>query len=271
MEEEVVNKIKQNSTTSLRAVANELKSEMEIEVSHKVVGRMLKDLDYAKTKPISIPALTNSSLEKRFKYAKDHLKDRFWNVCFSDETVFQLNDNKQLVWWSKAEEVRPVISVKSDKRKVMVWGGICRKGKTSLYFWKLGGDFSVDSNEYKECLEECLLDKMDSLYGKKKWRFMQDNARPHISYHTQRFLEDNDVKTIVHPPYSPDLNPIEKVWSILKRNVMKTSYSHLDDIIEKIMEEWDAITNETLNRLIDGHCNHVKKVYEANGDFLTDN
>lgn len=96
-EEEVIKKVHQTSTTSLRSLANELKEEMEIEVSHKIVGRILKELDYVKTKPISIPVLTSSALDKRFKYAKDHINDRFWNVCFSDESIFQLNDNKQLV------------------------------------------------------------------------------------------------------------------------------------------------------------------------------
>ena len=176
---------------------------MEIEVSHKKVGRFLKELDYVKTKPISIPVLTNSALDKRFEYAKSHINDRFWNVCFTDESVFQLNDNRQMVWWSRSDEMRPVVEMKSDRRKVMVWGGISRKGQTPLFFWKLGGDFSVDAYEYTECLEQCLFEEMD-------------------------------------------------------------------DIIEKVTEEWENITLETINNLIDGHCDHVKKVYEAKGEFVTD-
>ena len=133
-EEEVIRKVQQTSTTSLRSIANELNQEMEIEVSHKKVGRFLKELDYVKTKPISIPVLTNSALDKRFEYAKSHINDRFWNVCFTDESVFQLNDNRQMVWWSRSDEMRPVVEMKSDRRKVMVWGGISRKGQTPLFF-----------------------------------------------------------------------------------------------------------------------------------------
>ena len=94
--------------------------------------------------------------------------------------------------------------------------------------------------------------------------------RGHTLPTIQNFLADRDVRVITHPPYSPDLNPIEKVWSILKRKVMRTSYSNLDDIIEKVTEEWENITLETINNLTGGHCDHVKKVYEAQGEFATD-
>ena len=50
---------------------------------------------------------------------------------------------------------------------------------------------------------------------------------------------------------------------------MKTSYNNLDDIIEKVTEEWENLTIETLNNLIDEHCNHVKRVYDAKGKFVT--
>jgi len=51
---------------------------------------------------------------------------------------------------------------------------------------------------------------------------------------------------------------------------MKFTYSNLDDIIEKVTEDWNEITNETLNRIIDGHCSHFKKACEAEGSFITD-
>jgi hypothetical protein len=37
------------------------------------------------------------------------------------------------------------------------------------------------------------------------WFLHQDNARPHTSAFTTKFMEDNFIDTTPHPPYSPDL------------------------------------------------------------------
>jgi len=44
-----------------------------------------------------------------------------------------------------------------------------------------------------------------------------DNASFHKSSEVQRLIESVGCKLIYLPPYSPDLNPIEKFWSVLKK------------------------------------------------------
>ena len=46
---------------------------------------------------------------------------------------------------------------------------------------------------------------------------IMDNATFHKSKRTQELIESVGSKLIFLPPYSPDLNPIEKFWSHLKR------------------------------------------------------
>lgn len=51
------------------------------------------------------------------------------------------------------------------------------------------------------------------------YTLIMDNASFHKSSITHRLIEDAGCKLLYLPPYSPDLNPIEKVWSNLKRQI----------------------------------------------------
>lgn len=61
-----------------------------------------------------------------------------------------------------------------------------------------------------------------------------DNASFHKDSELQTIADDYGVIIIYLPAYSPDLNPIEKFWANLKRNIRK--------IIKKCANLQDAIT-----------------------------
>ena len=46
-----------------------------------------------------------------------------------------------------------------------------------------------------------------------------DNASFHKNKRTKELIERAGCRLIYLPPYSPDLNPIEKFWSWLKRKI----------------------------------------------------
>ncbi len=61
---------------------------------------------------------------------------------------------------------------------------------------------------------------------------------------------------MVTPPKSPDLNPIEWVWSDLKRFDRKRLCSCEQDLIQAVKEFWDLMTPQYCGNFI----NHMKKV-----------
>ena len=52
---------------------------------------------------------------------------------------------------------------------------------------------------------------------------IEDNAKPHIAGLVKDFVRENKNRIAVYylPPYSPDLNPDEKVWKYLKHIKLK--------------------------------------------------
>ena len=49
--------------------------------------------------------------------------------------------------------------------------------------------------------------------------FIIDNATWHKTLKVREFCEKNNITLLFLPPYSPEFNPIERVWSFLKSKV----------------------------------------------------
>ena len=71
-----------------------------------------------------------------------------------------------------------------------------------------------------------------------------------------------------HPPKSPDMNPIEKIWSILKQKVEKKCPKNKQELIQFINEGWNSLSLETISKLIDfAHYEILQLVIENQGNF----
>jgi transposase len=51
--------------------------------------------------------------------------------------------------------------------------------------------------------------------------FIMDNATFHKSAKTKELIEQAGCQLLFLPPYSPDLNPIEKFWAWLKKKIQE--------------------------------------------------
>jgi transposase len=49
--------------------------------------------------------------------------------------------------------------------------------------------------------------------------FFIDNASWHKTLKVQEYCENNNITLLFLPPYSPQFNPIERVWSFLKSKI----------------------------------------------------
>jgi transposase len=51
--------------------------------------------------------------------------------------------------------------------------------------------------------------------------FQHDNAPTHTARIIRDLLQELGIEVMNWPPYSPDLNPIENLWALLKAEIMK--------------------------------------------------
>lgn len=74
----------------------------------------------------------------------------------------------------------------------------------------------TDSKRFNGWLKKCLLPEL-----KEGQIIVMDNAAFHKSKETKKLIKSVGCRFLYQPPYSPDLNPIEQQWAVLKRKFRK--------------------------------------------------
>ena len=264
----------------------ELRDITNTEVSISTIRRRLREEGIRKWKAAKRALLTKEHAEKRFKWAIEHQHwIRQWDhVCFSDESAIQKDSDNRQVWIFRHQNKHEKYDPKNVRGKTqaggvsqMIWGCFARTKLSSIVFI----DEIINSDVYIAILHDNLLPFIDELIadGTTDIIFQQDNARPHVSKKTHEFLmnatREHGFSVMEWPPNSPDMNPIEHLWSHIK---LELHHRYPDTktlpgcpetvkrvLKERLAEVWRDIGREVLDRLIDSMPSRVQALLDAEG------
>ncbi|KAI4816687.1 hypothetical protein KUCAC02_009003 [Chaenocephalus aceratus] len=102
--------------------------------------------------------------------------------------------------------------------------------------------FKVNTAVCQEMLEHFMLPSSDKLHGDADFIFQQDLAPAHIAKSTSTWFNDLGVTGLHWPETSHDLNPIENLWTIVKRKMRDTRPNNADELKAAIEATWASIT-----------------------------
>ncbi len=144
-------------------------------------------------------------------------------------------------------------------QSVMIWAAMSSAGVGPLCFLKS----TVNTAIYQEILEHFMLPSADKLYGDADFIFQQDLAPAHTAKGTKSWFNDHGVTVLDWPANSPDLNPTENLWGIVKRKMRDTRPNNADDLKATVKETWASIPPQQCHKLITSMPCRIEAVMKA--------
>ncbi len=184
------------------------------------------------------------------------------------KSSFQMKVNLHFIWkqglrvWRKTGEAQNPCCLKSSVKfpqSVMIWAAMSSAGVGPLCFLKS----TVNAAIYQEILEHFMLPSADKLYGDADFIFQQDLAPAHTAKGTKSWFNDHGVTVLDWPANSPDLNPIENLWGIVKRKMRDTRPNNADELKATVKETWASIPPQQCHNLITSMSRRIEAVIKA--------
>lgn len=154
-----------------------------------------------------------------------------------DEVIFQLHGSVCRMWVPK-EVKNPVINFHPTRKSVGYFGAVRLSDGKFVYhrpYENFNGETFRDFLKYL---------RMITARSKKKNVFLLDNARYHHWREIKTWINPIEEKfsLLFLPPYSPELNPIERVWKLVRRTATHNRYfpnlDELEDSVERLFWSW---------------------------------
>jgi len=251
-------------------------------ISKSAVSTYLRSTDWGRvayrqqTKPLlSAKNITdrlsfcNHVIAKHYCENTEHAKHLLGLVLFTDESIVELypkpNPQNMRIRTSNPA-MRTPIGVPKNSLKIMVAGGLSANGLTELHVVDSGA--TVTAKYYQEQIlpfyfatqpiirqESTPTQAQRTLFdGSSDVVFMQDGAPAHTAKTTLAILHGrfaNVWSKGLWPGNSPDLNPIEHLWTILQDSVfIQPRPRTRPELIERVQEAWNSISPDLMKKLV---------------------
>jgi len=223
------------------------------------------------------PPITERNRVIRLEWAREHVnwtQDQWYSILWTDETWITGGRHTR-TWVTRralaGEEVDPTCIVEKYQRKQgwMFWGCFHGDIQGPGIFWEKDWG-SINSESYCAHTVPIIHGYIELCYQNGiNLKLMQDGAPGHAAGDTRTELQERGIEVIHWPAFSPDLNPIEKVWHTMKNYLQDNfpenmSYDRLRDAVK---EAWANVGPHEFRELVGSMPARCQAVIDANGLF----
>lgn len=206
-----------------------LERKFGIFVSRQTIGRTLKKLGITCQKPLhraiqQDPVAVKKWLDDEYPAIKEQAAKEGADIFFEDEAGIRSDFHAGTTWGVKG--VTPVVKTTGARFGVNMLSAVSPKGEMRF----MVHDGTVNGGVFISFLKRMLV-------GAERPIFLIVDGHPsHRAEKVKKFVEGTDgrLRLFTLPPYSPELNPDELVWNVVKSKVGRTGVKKKSELKERV-------------------------------------
>jgi transposase len=214
----------QRSFWTAKAFHGYISDQYQIQCSYETVVRFFHKQGYALKTPQPWPDKQDAQLREAFLQKLEQLFNRpDVEIWFADESGFEGDPRPRKRWDKKGRKTR--VTRNGGHLRMNVIGMVCPRN---------GEFFAIEASHSDAVTYQAFLDEADKSISFQRTIniLIMDNA----SWHKRKTTNWHNWQPMYLPPYSPDLNPIERIWLTMKARWFN---NHVCKNEEKLLERLD--------------------------------
>ena len=208
----------ENTFTSTAQIQQHIFLQYQISYSIQGVYNWLLTNNFSYKKPKEVPAKADEFAQKEFiktyEKLKEKAKENSEPILFIDSVHPTMATKVSYGWIRKGEN--KIIKTTASRTRINLSGAIDLKETKVIFnsFETIDASSTID-----------FLAQVRNSYPKaKKIHIILDNSGYHRSLDVKNFCEKQKIKLHFLPPYSPNLNSIERLWKLMNERVRNNYY-----------------------------------------------
>lgn len=279
--------VEDNPRATLRQITDLV---YDLHFGHTTVDKVIKQSGFRLTVPRKKPFLKSIQKEKRLDWCRRRRRwrEREWRkMIWLDEakveyTAHQPGRRIRIKPGQEFNDKNLAPSFQSGRVSVGCWAAYIHRKRTQLVWVRQRtakervskrDRLGLNSVQYAtEINKPYLLPFIQSLdLPIDSLKVVEDNACYHAGALNTAIQSRYGIKKLPLPPNSPDLNPIENAWHILKAKLRKRFTNsdrrphNAEELWRAMQEEWDTIDQKILDKLLDQMPKRIEAVITAEG------
>lgn len=228
----------QQNFWSVGQVGKLVKAQYGVSYGKRQMQRILRQLGLYCYKPqprdYRQPEKADEKLKERLRAVADALGLKGKNlerlcIGFADESSPQLQSNSARLWSTRKGVIK---KVNTDKNRCNSFGFYALKGRSLISSIEKGN---------KENMVQMLALIREANREAQTIIVIWDNHKAHLTPLVEQMARDLQIVLVNLPPYSPNLNPIERIWKQIKKTIAQAGIidhvKQLENLIQNAFQE----------------------------------